>query len=80
MFPTGKEYPGASLEATYVMAQAIKEYYEKTGRLVSHDARQQVVGKAARSQAEELVGEPFLAEDFLDYGVVLHPRRRHLKK
>ena len=28
---TGKEYPGASLEAAYVMAQCIKEYYEKTG-------------------------------------------------
>lgn len=28
---TGKEYPGASLEACYVMAQCIKEYYEKTG-------------------------------------------------
>ena len=25
---TGKEYPGATLEAAYVMAQCIKEYYE----------------------------------------------------
>lgn len=31
---TGKEYPGASLEAAYVMAQCIKEYYEKHGRMV----------------------------------------------
>ncbi|MCM1483067.1 MAG: deoxyribose-phosphate aldolase [Muribaculaceae bacterium] len=31
---TGKEYPGASLEAAYVMAQCIKEYYEATGRMV----------------------------------------------
>ena len=31
---TGKEYPGASLEAAYVMCQCIKEYYEKTGRKV----------------------------------------------
>ena len=31
---TGKEYPGASLEAAYIMCQCIKEYYEKTGRKV----------------------------------------------
>lgn len=35
---TGKEYPGASLEAAYVMAQAIKEYYEKTGKRVGFKA------------------------------------------
>ena len=28
---TGKIYPGASLEAAYVMCQCIKEYYEKHG-------------------------------------------------
>ena len=31
---TGKEYPGASLEAAYVMALCIKEYYAATGRMV----------------------------------------------
>lgn len=31
---TGKEYPGASLEAAYVMCKCIKEYYDKTGRMV----------------------------------------------
>lgn len=31
---TGKEYPGASVEAAYVMCQCIKEYYEQTGRMV----------------------------------------------
>ncbi len=31
---TGKEYPGASLEAAYVMAQCIKEYFDKTGNRV----------------------------------------------
>ena len=31
---TGKGYPGASLEAAYVMCQCIKEYYEKTGTMV----------------------------------------------
>lgn len=31
---TGKEMPGASLEAAYIMCECIKEYYEKTGRMV----------------------------------------------
>lgn len=31
---TGKDFPGASLEAAYVMCQCIKEYYETTGRMV----------------------------------------------
>ena len=31
---TGKEYPGASLEAAYVMCQCIKEYYKETGRMI----------------------------------------------
>lgn len=31
---TGKGYPGASLEAAYVMCSAIKEYYETTGQMV----------------------------------------------
>ena len=35
---TGKIYPGASLEAAWVMCQCIKEYYEKTGRKVGFKA------------------------------------------
>lgn len=35
---TGKEYPGASLEATYVMCRCIREYYEKTGNKVGFKA------------------------------------------
>lgn len=31
---TGKEYPGASLEAAYIMTCCIKEYFEATGRMV----------------------------------------------
>ncbi len=31
---TGKEMPGATLEAAYIMCECIKEYYEKTGRMV----------------------------------------------
>lgn len=35
---TGKMYPGASLEAAYVMCQCIKEYYDQTGRKVGFKA------------------------------------------
>lgn len=35
---TGKEFPGASLEAAYVMALCIKEYFEKTGNRVGFKA------------------------------------------
>lgn len=35
---TGKGYPGASLEAAYVMAQCIKEYYERTSIMVGFKA------------------------------------------
>ena len=35
---TGKIYPGASLEAAYVMCQCIKEYYEKHGEMVGFKA------------------------------------------
>lgn len=31
---TGKGYPGASLEAAYIMCQCIKEYYDATGNMV----------------------------------------------
>lgn len=31
---TGKEYPGASLEAAYVMCSVIKEYHEATGNMI----------------------------------------------
>ncbi len=35
---TGKVYPGASLEAAYVMCQCIKEYFDTTGRKVGFKA------------------------------------------
>lgn len=35
---TGKEYEGASLEAAYVMAKCIREYFEKTGNRVGFKA------------------------------------------
>lgn len=35
---TGKEYEGASLEAAYIMCECIREYYEKTVRMVGFKA------------------------------------------
>lgn len=35
---TGKVYPGASLDAAYVMCQCIKEYFDTTGRKVGFKA------------------------------------------
>ncbi len=35
---TGKEYPGATLQAAYVMCQCIKEYHKKTGTMVGFKA------------------------------------------
>lgn len=35
---TGKIYPGASLEAAYVMCECIKEYYQETGKKVGFKA------------------------------------------
>lgn len=64
---TGKEYPGASLEATYVMAQAIKEYYEKTGLRVGFKA---AGGVATTEDAvkyytiiKEVLGEEWLTNE-----------------
>lgn len=35
---TGKGFPGASLEAAYIMAKCIKEYYEVTGKKIGFKA------------------------------------------
>ena len=64
---TGKEYPGASLEAAYVMCQVIKEYYEQTGRMVGFKA---AGGVATTEDAvkyytlvKEILGEEWLNKD-----------------
>lgn len=69
---TGKEYPGASLEAAYVMCQCIKEYYEQTGRMVgfkpaggvrsAHDA------VAYYCIVREVLGEKWLTNEFFRIG------------
>lgn len=69
---TGKEYPGASLEAAYVMAQAIKEYHEKTGRMVGFKA---AGGVATTEDAvkyytviKEVLGEEWLTNEYFRLG------------
>lgn len=69
---TGKEYPGASLEAAYVMAQCIKEYYEATGRMVGFKA---AGGVASTEDAvkyytiiKEVLGEQWLTNEYFRIG------------
>ena len=69
---TGKEYPGASLEAAYVMAQCIKGYYEKTGNRVGFKA---AGGVATTEDAvkyytviKEVLGEEWLTNEYFRIG------------
>lgn len=69
---TGKGYPGASLEAAYVMAQCIKEYYEKTGTKVGFKASG---GVSTTEDAvkyytviKEVLGEEWLTNELLRIG------------
>lgn len=69
---TGKEYPGASLEAAYVMAQAIKEYYGATGRRAGFKA---AGGVATTEDAvkyytviKEVLGEEWLTNEYFRIG------------
>ena len=69
---TGKEYPGASLEAAYVMAQCIKEYYEATGNRVGFKCSG---GVASTEDAvkyytiiKEVLGEEWLTNEYFRIG------------
>lgn len=69
---TGKGYPGASLEAAYVMAQCIKEYYDKTGNMVGFKA---AGGIATTDEAvayytiiKEVLGEKWLTNEYFRIG------------
>lgn len=69
---TGKEYPGATLEAAYVMAQCIKEYYDKTGNMVGFKASG---GVATTKEAveyftiiKEVLGEQWLTNEYFRIG------------
>ena len=69
---TGKDYPGASLEAAYVMMQCIKEYYEKTGTRVGFKASGGVstAEDAVKyyTLAKEILGEEWLTNDLFRIG------------
>lgn len=69
---TGKGYPGASLEAAYVMALCIKEYYEQTGTMVGFKA---AGGVATADDAvkyytviKEVLGEQWLTNEYFRLG------------
>lgn len=69
---TGKIYPGASLEAAWVMCQCIKEYYEKTGRKVGFKAAGGIrsTEDALRYYAivKEVLGDEWLCHDLFRIG------------
>ena len=69
---TGKEYPGASLEAAWVMCQCIKEYYQKTGRKVGFKAAGGIrtAEEALRYYAvvKEVLGDEWLNRDLFRIG------------
>lgn len=69
---TGKIYPGASLEAAWVMCQCIKEYYEKTGRKVGFKAAGGIrtAEDALRYYAvvKEVLGDEWLNRDLFRLG------------
>ncbi|MCM1095252.1 MAG: deoxyribose-phosphate aldolase [Terasakiella sp.] len=62
---TGKGYPGASLEAAYVMCKCIKEYYEQTGNMVGFKAAGGVSTTEEAVKYYTLVKE-VLGEQWLD--------------
>lgn len=69
---TGKGYPGATLEAAYVMAQCIKEYYEKTGNIVGFKASGGVAttedAVAYYTIIKEVLGEKWLTNEYFRIG------------
>lgn len=69
---TGKIYPGASLEAAWVMCQCIKEYHEKTGRKVGFKAAGGIrtTEEAVQYYAivKEVLGDEWLNQDYFRIG------------
>jgi len=69
---TGKEYPGASVEAAYVMAQCIKEYYEKTGTMVGFKCSGGVSTTKEAVQyytiIKEVLGDKWLTNEYFRIG------------
>ena len=69
---TGKEYPGADLQAAYVMCQCIKEYYEKTGRMVGFKpaggVRSPEEAVSYYCIVKEVLGEQWLTNEYFRIG------------
>ena len=69
---TGKGYEGATLEAAYVMALAIKEYYEATGNKIGFKAAGGVSTTADAVKyytvIKEVLGEEWLSSDLFRIG------------
>ncbi len=69
---TGKIYPGASLEAAYIMCSCIKEYYQLTGRKVGFKASGGVRSSEEALQYYALVktilGDEWLTHDLFRIG------------
>jgi deoxyribose-phosphate aldolase len=69
---TGKEYPGATLEAAYVMCQCIKEYYEKAGKMVGFKCSGGVSTTKEAVQyftiVKEVLGEEWLSNEYFRIG------------
>ena len=69
---TGKEHPGADLAAAYVMCQCIKEYHEKTGRMVgfkpSGGVRTPEEAASYYCIVKEVLGEQWLTNEYFRIG------------
>ena len=69
---TGKIYPGASLEAAWVMCQCIKEYYERHGRMVgfkvSGGVRTTEDALKYYTIVKEVLGEKWLTNEYFRIG------------
>ena len=69
---TGKEYPGASLEAAYVMCSVIKEYYEATGKMIgfkcSGGVRTTEEAVKYYTLVKEVLGEQWLNNEYFRIG------------
>lgn len=69
---TGKIYPGASLEAAWIMCSCIREYYQQTGRKVGFKAaggiRSAKDALGYYAVVREVLGEEWLCHDLFRLG------------
>lgn len=69
---TGKGYTGASLEAAYVMASCIKDYYERTGIMIGFKASGGISttedAVAYYTIIKEVLGEKWLSNEYFRIG------------